>query len=153
MSNALAKINKRVKQLQKRHPGAKRTTLQKQAGREYRAGKLGGVRKNPRRPLKHKEKPAKNTWHPLNTGKPKKKRVIRRPDSMKGVSRNTDKTDNKRVSISVGSVAHHVSAAKKALVQEIGWNEATKLTAKTAKAKRALQKRINEKKSLLRKLQ
>lgn len=44
---ALKKINARVKYLQTRHPGKKRVTLQKQAGKEYKAGKLGGVKKNP----------------------------------------------------------------------------------------------------------
>jgi len=43
MSNALKKINARVKVLQKKHPKSKRTTLQKQAGREWRAGKLKGA--------------------------------------------------------------------------------------------------------------
>lgn len=45
MNAALKKINARVKQLQKKHPGSKRVTLQKQAGKEYRAGKLKAVRK------------------------------------------------------------------------------------------------------------
>lgn len=47
--SALKKINARVKYLAKRHPGKKRVTLQKQAGAEYRAGKLGGVKKTVRR--------------------------------------------------------------------------------------------------------
>ncbi len=45
MSAALKKINARVKQLQKKHPKSKRVTLQKQAGKEYRAGKLKPHRK------------------------------------------------------------------------------------------------------------
>lgn len=44
-ATALTKINKRVKQLQKKHPNAKRTTLQKQAGREYRNGTMPKPRK------------------------------------------------------------------------------------------------------------
>lgn len=40
MANALKAINKRVNELAKRHPKSKRTTLQKQAGREWKAGKL-----------------------------------------------------------------------------------------------------------------
>jgi hypothetical protein len=87
MSNALAKINKRVAQLAKKHPGAKRTTLQKQAGREYKAGKLGRVKKKSVGKVYHRR---------AKVGKVKRKRVA-------SVSRNTDKTDNKRVSISVGS--------------------------------------------------
>jgi len=38
--NALKKINARAKALKKKHPGKKYKTLQKQAGAEYRAGKL-----------------------------------------------------------------------------------------------------------------
>jgi hypothetical protein len=40
MANALKAINRRVNELAKRHPKSKRTTLQKQAGREWKAGKL-----------------------------------------------------------------------------------------------------------------
>jgi len=42
---ALRKINARVKQLAKRFPKKKRVSLQKQAGAEYRAGKLKPKRK------------------------------------------------------------------------------------------------------------
>lgn len=49
-ANALKKINARVKVLQKKHPNAKRRTLQKQAGKEYKAGKLKPARK--RKPAK-----------------------------------------------------------------------------------------------------
>lgn len=43
--NALKKIVARVKQLRKKHPNAKYKTLQKQAGREFKAGKLKAKRK------------------------------------------------------------------------------------------------------------
>lgn len=42
---ALKKINARAKQLKKKHPNAKYKTLQKQAGAEYRSGKLKAKRK------------------------------------------------------------------------------------------------------------
>lgn len=45
MANALKAINRRVKQLAKKHPNSKRSTLQKQAGREWKAGKLKAKRK------------------------------------------------------------------------------------------------------------
>ena len=44
-STALKKINARVKVLQKKHPKSKRVTLQKQAGKEYKAGKLKAHKK------------------------------------------------------------------------------------------------------------
>lgn len=45
MANALKKIVARVKVLRKKHPNAKYKTLQKQAGREFKAGKLKARRK------------------------------------------------------------------------------------------------------------
>jgi hypothetical protein len=59
MSTALKKINIRVKQLQKKHPGAKRVTLQRQAGAEYRAGKLKPKRKRAAAPKRKRAKRAK----------------------------------------------------------------------------------------------
>lgn len=52
-ASALKKINARVKKLAKKYPGKKRTTLQKQAGAEYRAGKLKA--KRPRKKVKAKK--------------------------------------------------------------------------------------------------
>lgn len=43
MANPLKKITTRAKQLKKTHPGAAWKNLVKQAGREYRAGKLGSA--------------------------------------------------------------------------------------------------------------
>lgn len=45
MSNVLRKLNNRVKQLKRLHPGASRENLMKRAGKEYRAGKLKNVSK------------------------------------------------------------------------------------------------------------
>lgn len=45
MANQLKKITARAKQLRKKHPNAKWTSLIKQAGKEYRTGKIGAVRK------------------------------------------------------------------------------------------------------------
>lgn len=133
MSNALAKINARVKQLQKKHPKSKRTSLQKQAGREYRAGKLGGVKKSS-----------------------VKKKVARRVGVVKKkaakVSSHNDGIDSKTTTIHIGSVQHHIGSAKKALIHDIGMKEARMLTLKKAADKRKLRKQIAEKKSLYRKL-
>lgn len=40
LGNALRKINAEARRLRKKHPGAKYSTLQKQAGKAYKAGKL-----------------------------------------------------------------------------------------------------------------
>ena len=94
---ALKKINARVKYLQTRHPGKKRVTLQKQAGKEYKAGKLGGVKKK----SVHKKK----TIH-------RKKKSVGSP--RRGTTNvGTDRLDRKRVNITVGNV--HIPAGTTAL--------------------------------------
>jgi hypothetical protein len=55
---ALAKIRKRTKQLQKKHPGKKYATLRTQAKNEYNAGTIPKARKKPAK-SKSKRKPAK----------------------------------------------------------------------------------------------
>lgn len=95
MNNALKKINARVKVLQKKHPKSKRTTLQKQAGREWKSGKLrgavGAVRKKAaKKTVRRKSKPRKRAvkrarvprkrslTHVLKAlTKPKRKRVYK----------------------------------------------------------------------------
>ena len=134
MSTALAKINARVKQLQKKHPNTQRKTLQKQAGKEYKAGKLGGVRK----------KSARKKFV-VRVGAVKKKSAPR-------VSSHNDGIDSKRTTIHIGSVHHHLGSAKRALIHDIGMKEARMLTLKKAADKRKLRKQIAEKKSLYRKL-
>lgn len=137
MSSALKKIQARVKQLRKKYPNAKFRSLQKQAGSEYRNGKLGGVKKKKRAVAKKKSAP--------------RKRITRRRVGSTNKS-SRDAVDRKKVDITIGSVASGLSKIKKKLVEEIGWNEAAKITAKTAKSKRAIEQRIREKKSLYNKL-
>jgi len=138
MSNALSVINKRVEQLAKKHPGSKRTTLQKQAGREYRAGKLGRIRK-----------PAKKKSHTRK----KAARPKRRVGAVNTKSRtHTDANKFKSVNIGIGSVAGHLSAARRLQVHKLGILEAKKFTAKTAKAKRHLTKQIVKAKATIRKI-
>ncbi len=49
MADALKKIRARAKQLQKKHPNAKWTSLIKSASKDYRAGKLGTIKKDHKR--------------------------------------------------------------------------------------------------------
>lgn len=138
MSTALAKINARVNVLAKKHPKTKRVTLQKQAGREYRAGKLGGVKK--KKAVHHKK------VHHARKVSYKRKKVSGTDKS------HADGVDRKKVDITIGSVASHLSAAKKKLKYEIGMKQADILTAKTKKAKNKLRKSMREKVSLYKKL-
>jgi len=86
MNTALKKINARVKVLQKKHPNSKRKTLQKQAGKEWRDGKLkakrkkvGAVKKTvpKRKPRKRAAASKKSLTKLLNKHFPKKKRVYK----------------------------------------------------------------------------
>lgn len=52
----------------------------------------------------------------------------------------------------MGTVSGHLHRARKQLIEQIGWMEATKITARTRPAKKKIQKKINEKKVLLRKI-
>jgi hypothetical protein len=140
-STALAKINARVKQLSKKHPGKKRVTLQKQAGKEYKAGKLGGVRR--------KRVAGAKKHHKAHKKAVGSKRYSRRVGAIRT---NKDTTDRKSTNITIGSVSSHLAAAKKKLRDEIGEKSAARLTAKTAKQKRVLAKTIREKVSLYKKL-
>lgn len=67
--SALKKIAARAKALKKKHPGKKYKTLQKQAGAEYRAGKLKAKRKPAKRKPARK-KTAKRKTHRRKVGKP-----------------------------------------------------------------------------------
>jgi len=128
MSTALAKINARVKQLAKKHPGKKRVTLQRQAGAEYRAGKLGGSVGAKRKRTVHKKKPAKRRTKTIRTGQTVKVRHVL-----------------------AGTVSHHLTAARHKLKEQIGWGEAQKFAATTKMAKRKISKHINRLKTQYRK--
>lgn len=83
MSSALMQINKRVAVLAKKFPGKKRKTLQKQAGKEYKAGKLktrkkrkvGAVKLIERRETKRT--PAKRTYRIIRSKTGRYKKVQR----------------------------------------------------------------------------
>lgn len=76
--NALKKINLRVRELQKKHPGKKRVTLQRQAGKEYRDGKLKPKKRAVKKVVR--KKPVKRKVHhtkKLSAAKPKRQRVYK----------------------------------------------------------------------------
>lgn len=81
--SALKKINARVKQLAKRYPKKKRVSLQKQAGKEYRAGKLRAKRPAKRKSVKRK--PVKRKSAPVR--KTARKRAVRRSAPRKRAKR------------------------------------------------------------------
>src|SRR3954463_14389548 len=80
-ATALKKINARAKALKKKFPGAKRTTLMKKAGAEYRAGKLKPKRKAvKRKAVRRKKARIGRVYHVVVAGKKhrRKKRSVAR---------------------------------------------------------------------------
>jgi hypothetical protein len=139
--SALRKINTRVKHLQRLHPGAKRVTLQRQAGAEYRAGKLGGVSKR-KKALKKVKKYHRQEGRAL-------KALGRRPRRRVGATL----SDGPRPSsYGIMGFSQHITHAKEKLMQKIEDMYGRIFKAKTKLAKRKLNKKLSELKSKYRKL-
>lgn len=142
--SALKKINARVKHLARLHPNSKRVTLQKQAGAEYRAGKLGGVKKR-KSALKKVKKYHRAEGRALKAlgRKPRRRRVGAtlsdgpRPSS-NAIGRLTE--------------SQHLHHAKEKIGRKIESKYLQIFKAKTKLAKRRLNKQLTELKSRYRKL-
>jgi hypothetical protein len=132
---ALKIINKRVKHLARLHPGAKRITLQKQAGREYKAGKLGRVRH-------------KTVVH-------KKKKVHHKSVGATRHEVGKDRTDSKRVNITVGNItrSQHMNAIRKGYQETIAAWLVKEMNADTVRKKTKIRRYVNKLKAQLRKLE
>jgi len=96
---ALKKINARTKQLKKKHPGKKYSTLRKQAASEYNAGRLPKKRKAAA-PKKHRRR-KKHTAHRKAAGvgkvKTTRRRATRKRHAPKVITRTRTVTKIKRV--------------------------------------------------------
>ena len=140
MASAIEKIGKRTKQLRKLHPSLSFRAAQKKASAYYRAGKLGRVKKKAAPKKKHTKK-RKAISRPL-----------RRRSHLGAANNGSDKFDSKRVNITVGGIQRSEAQLKKMIAEKIGWYEAAKISASTAKSKNAIQKKINALKARYRKL-
>jgi hypothetical protein len=152
--SALKKINARVKHLAKLHPGKKRVTLQKQAGAEYRAGKLGGVKKSRKKTVRRIK-----ALHAAEGRAIRKLRGVKRRRRLSGtLSAGASsgimgvRSTFQAAAIGGLSTAQHLAHAKKKIEQEIGAAEVRKFVAKKKTVKRKISKRIAELKSRFRKL-
>ena len=139
-TSAIEKIGRRTKAIRKLHPKLSFRAAQKKASAEYRAGKLGGVKKK-RRPVAKKKRARKVSSKPL-----------RKRSRLGAASNGSDRFDSKRVNITVGSLSSQESRLKKTIAEKIGWYEAALMGAKTAKSKRAMEKKIRELKARYRRL-
>ncbi len=124
-SNTLKKITTRAKQLRKKRPGISWKSAVKSAGLEYRQGKM--------RKAKRKAAPKKR--------KPVKKRKVGSGGQVTRSRTHTDYNRNK-VNIAVGTVAGHMGAAKKMLLDKIGKKESKIFAATKKPLKNKLRKQL-----------
>jgi hypothetical protein len=127
-TNTLKKITSRAKQLRKKRPGISWKSAVKSAGLEYRQGKIGKA--------KRKASPKKKT-------PAKRKRV--------GAAKKKT-TTQKKVEISVGTVAGHMGAAKKMLLDDIGRKDAQIFAATKKSVKNKLRKQLTKLKAQYRRV-
>lgn len=131
--NALKKITKRATEIYAR--GGTYRGAMKQAAAEYRAEK--------------KKKKTKVGYAPYTRKKMKEVTKVARKKKAARPS-----LTNKRAvsSVKIGSVSSIESHLKRRIAEQIGWYEATKMSAKTAKSKREVGKKIAALKTKYRKL-
>lgn len=134
MSNIIAQISREAKRIRKRHPSIKWQSAIKEASR-----KLKGKKRSPAK--------RKTTRRKVSGVKSIRRRAVVR--KIKRAHRHEGKLISKLGSV---TVAQSVSQTKEIIRERIGWMEASKLSAKTAKSKRGIQKRINELKKIYRQL-
>lgn len=127
MSNALKKINAEIKRIKKKHPGKSHRMAQQEASRMYRNGKLGSASRSSGKKKKPIKKKAKT--------RPKQKR--------KGASVNINV---------IGSVASHLSLAKKALDKKLGNLVVRQFKAKKKPMKKKLGKQISAVKAQIKRI-
>jgi hypothetical protein len=123
-STALKKITTRAKQIRKKHPGKAWKTAVKEAGREYREGGIGKVKR-------------------------KKVGAVRKSTSKVRAKKSTKVRGTVGA---VHTVAQHLSAAKAGLKEQLAWGLLARDQAKTKTAKRKVAKRLVEVRRKLRAL-
>lgn len=117
MSSALKVINAEVKRLQKKHPGKSRRTLQKEAGKKYREGKIGRI------------------------SRPKKK-IARKRKAVARIKK-LHSAEGRAIKSALGSVAQTQSHLKKQLHEQLAWTLFSRDQAKTKRAKKKISKRVS----------
>jgi hypothetical protein len=151
--SALKKINARVKHLARLHPGKKRVTLQKQAGAEYRAGKLGGVKSRRKTVKKIKRLHAAEGRAIRKLRGVKKRRRISGTLSA-GASSGIMGVRSTANAAAIGGLtaSQHLAHARKKIADEIARWEVLKFKATKRSIKNRMSKHIREAKSKYRKL-
>jgi hypothetical protein len=139
--NAIVKISRRVKQIRKAHPSMTFRAAQKQASREYNAGKLGRVSGT-------KKKSAASN-------KTRKKSVSGRR-KVSGVRKSRPRTKRnapaKRVSGmgTIGAINSTLRSQRKALEDRLGKQLVSQYKATTARSRKKIAKNVKETKAKIR---
>lgn len=144
-STTLKKITARAKHIRKMHGGTWKAAVKK-AGADYRAGKLGSVKKSARKKVIKKVR----KYHAAEG------RALRKLSGTlsAGASQGIMGVRSTFQAAAIGglSPSQHMAHARKKLEHEIGAAETRKFVAKKKSAKRKIAKRITELKRRFRKL-
>lgn len=141
-NGALKKITDRAKKIRRASPNMKWSSAIKQAGRDYRAGKLGAI-KILETGEKKSAKPKK-----IYAANRKANGTYRKFTRIAGVKKRSPKVTVRKESISIGEAK---SVIKNSLNDKYKWYQLNLLHCKTKTAKRKIQRKINELKSEMRK--
>jgi hypothetical protein len=144
-STTLKKITARAKHIRRIHGGTWKAAVKK-AGAEYRAGKLGSVKKTARKKIIRRVK----KYHA------KEGRALRKLSGTLSAGGSGGvmgvRSTFRAASIGALSPSQHMAHARKKLEHEIGAAESRKFVAKKKSVKRKIAKRISALKSKFRKL-
>jgi hypothetical protein len=150
-NTALKKITTRAKQLQKKHPGSKWTSLIKKAGAEYRSGKLGAARhkKSPKRKQNRQTGTSNKFYDKSHRAKPPGKRRSATGKTYYERRKNRSDMPGQLTGVTAGSL---INELKKRLKKKIDKAVVSKYHATKKRLKNKYQRTITETKSELRKL-
>jgi hypothetical protein len=153
-ANALKKITTRAKQIYK--SGGTWKAAIKKAGAEYRSGKVSGTKKKSKRKslVKRVRRLHRAEGAAIKKlGRAKRRRRVGATLSA-GASGGIMGLRSTQMAAAIGglSTSQHIAHAKSQLLEQIGWAEAQKYSAKTKRAKRKIGKKVSALKSKFRKL-
>lgn len=145
-ATALKKITTRAKQIRKAHPSMSWVGAVKKAGAEYRGGKVAGKKK------KRRVGAVKSGGSRTSTGGARNNRTSTGGARTSTTGNRTSTGGAKTTNVRIGTVANHLSIAKRGMREQLAWMLLAKDQAKTKTAKRKIGKRITAVKSKLRAL-
>lgn len=148
--SVLSKITARAKQLRKKHPNSKWTSLVKKAGQEYRAGKLGSSK--PAKPKYRQTGSSSKKYDQMRTARPPGPRIPAGGTKVTYTERRKNRSDvpGKLTGMSATTLKSELrNRYKETLGKQLVQRELTKGKLK----RRKIQKKITQTKTWLKRLQ